>query len=103
MISENTITPSVSIAVAVRPCCKGNICEQQISPLSTLCVAGRIRICKVQGDRKLCARMAAMGLYPGIEGELLCPDNGSQCILRVDGGRFCLDRSMSENILVSAN
>lgn len=103
MISENTTTSLLSIAEALKLCCTGGKCKQQISPLSSLCHAGRIRICKVQGDRKLCARMAAMGIYPGTEGDLLCPDNGSKCILRISGGSLCLDHSMSENILVSAN
>lgn len=103
MISETTTTLLSSIAEAVRKCCKGSNCAQRITPLSTLGHAGRIRICKVLGDRKICARMTAMGLYPGIEGELLCPDNGSQCILKIGGGRLCLDHTMSENILVSEN
>lgn len=76
---------------------------QQTQPLSKLCQAGKIRICKVTGDRKLCARMAAMGLYPGTEAELLCPESCGQCIVKIHGGRVCLDRSLTENILVSGN
>jgi hypothetical protein len=47
--------------------------------------------------------MAAMGLYPGTEAELLCPENSSQCILKIHGGTICLDRAFSENILVSGS
>jgi len=46
--------------------------------------------------------MASMGVYPGIEAELICPENGSQCILKVQGGTISLDSSVSDNILVSA-
>jgi hypothetical protein len=47
--------------------------------------------------------MAAMGLTPGTEAEILCPENGSQCILKIHGGTVCLDHSICRNILVSGN
>jgi len=70
-------------------------------PLSRLYRSGRFTICKVGGDRKLCARMGALGIYPGARAELICPHNGSQCILQLHGSRLCLDRITSEHILVS--
>lgn len=77
-------------------------CLKQVGPLANKGQAGRIKICRITGDRKLCARMASMGVYPGIEAELICPENGSQCILKIQGSTISLDRSVSENILVSA-
>ena len=74
---------------------------QTLVPLSRLCRSGRFTICKVAGDRKLCARIGALGIYPGAQAELICPHNGSQCILQLHGSRLCLDRTISENILVS--
>lgn len=74
---------------------------QTMVPLSLLCRNGRFTICKVSGDRKLCARIGALGIYPGAQFELICPHNGSQCILQLQGSRLCLDRTISENILVS--
>lgn len=76
--------------------------DQQATPLSARCRAGKVRVCKVTGDRKLCAKIAALGLYPGSEAELICPENGHQCVVKVHGGNICLDRSISENILVTA-
>lgn len=86
----------------MKNCWGGEKCLGQVNPLSKTDQAGRIRICQVTGDRKLCARMASMGVYPGIEAELICPENGSHCILKIQGGTISLDRSVSENILVSA-
>lgn len=76
--------------------------DDKATPLSRRCKAGKVRICKVTGDRKLCAKIAALGLYPGSEAELVCPENGHQCVIKVHGGNICLDRSISDNILVTA-
>ncbi len=46
--------------------------------------------------------MASMGVYPGIEADLICPESGGQCILKIQGSTLSLDKSVSENILVSA-
>lgn len=79
-------------------------CEEgeQVSPLSKHCGRGVVKICKVNGDRRQCARMADLGLYPGTEAELVCHESGDHCILKIHGSNICLDRSMTENILVSA-
>jgi len=86
----------------MRKCWGKEECPGSIAPLSQKGKAGRIRICKVTGDRRLCARMASMGVYPGIEAEVICPENGSQCILKIEGGTISLDNSVSDNILVTA-
>jgi ferrous iron transport protein A len=44
--------------------------------------------------------MAAMGIYPGVEMELLCAGCGSPCVIRVHGGTLSLGSGISENILV---
>ncbi len=90
------------LAGKVKTCWAEEKCQRRVKPLSHTCQPGRIKICRVTGDRKLCARMASMGVYPGIEAELICPENGSQCILKVGGGTLSLDMSVSDNILVSA-
>ena len=86
----------------MRKCWGKDNCPDPVTPLSKKGKAGRIRICKVTGDRRLCARMASMGVYPGIEAEIICPENGSQCILKIEGGTISLDNSVSDNILVTA-
>ncbi len=61
-----------------------------------------MKISKVTGDRKLCSRMASLGILPGHEAEIVCPENGSQCILKVHGGTLSIDNNTSKNILVSS-
>ncbi len=90
------------LANRVRNCWGKEKCSESVAPLSQKGRTGRIRIRKVTGDRRLCARMASMGVYPGIEAEVICPENGSQCILKIEGGTISLDNSVSDNILVTA-
>lgn len=75
---------------------------EQIMPLSKTGYHGRKRICKITGDRKLCARMASLGFHPGEEVELLCRENDAQCILKIQGGTISLDNTASNNILVQS-
>lgn len=89
------------LANKVRSCMKPAECPRQITPLSHSNRSGRIRICKITGDRKLCARMASLGVHPGEEAELLCPENGSSCLLKLQGGTLSLDTSATRNILVT--
>ena len=85
----------------VKNCVKQPPCTKQVAPLSESCRSGRLKICKVTGDRKLCARMASLGVYPGEEVELLCPENGSQCLLKLQGATLSLDSNTTRNIMVS--
>ncbi len=84
----------------LQKCSSGEQCGPHHGPLSESCRAGKVRICKVTGDRKLCARMASLGVIPGEEAELICPRAGSQCILKIHGGTLSLDRVTSNNIIV---
>ena len=45
--------------------------------------------------------MAAMGVYPGLEAELVCPADGGQCILKVNDSTICLDEDITDKIIVS--
>jgi len=45
--------------------------------------------------------MASMGVYPGVEADIICAEHGHRCLLKVHGGTISLDPDMSENILVS--
>ncbi|WP_456387711.1 FeoA family protein [Desulfolithobacter sp.] len=69
-------------------------------PLSRICCQGKVRVCRITGDRKLCARMASMGLLPGSELELICPGHGHNCMVRLGEGTICLDLPLAENIHV---
>lgn len=76
-------------------------CKDSVSKLSKRAKTGRVKVCKVTGDRKVCARMAAMGLYPGVEADIICPAGSSQCLLKIHGGTISLDPDISENIYVT--
>ena len=85
----------------VKNCFGKNNCATNAAPESLKGCSGRVRVCKVNGDRKICARMASMGLYPGVVADIICAEEGSQCLLKVHGGTISVDSSISENILVT--
>lgn len=104
LMGQNTEKFNVRcLADAIR-CCfgRGQQCTGFASPLSIKGETGRVRICKVTGDRRICSRIAAMGVYPGIEADVICPGKGSRCVLKVNGGTISLDADVSENILVTS-
>ena len=59
-------------------------------------IGKNVKVACVHGERGLCARMAAMGIYPGVEMHLLC----SGCV-RVNGGVLSLGKDISDRILVT--
>lgn len=85
----------------LRRCLAGDHCHQGIAPLSKRGLPGKVKVCKVTGDRKICARMASMGVYPGVEADIVCANNGDRCILKVHGGTISLDADISANIFVT--
>jgi ferrous iron transport protein A len=78
------------------------LCEGPLNPecaLVPLCKAQsgkKVKVACVNGERGLCARMAALGIYPGVEMQLLC----SGCV-RVNGGTLSLGKDVSNKILVT--
>ena len=83
--------------------CFGRVrCNDLITPLSERARTGRVKVCKISGDRKICARMASMGLYPGVEADVICSETGSRCLLKVNGGTISLDSDVSDNIFVTS-
>ncbi len=89
-------------AQRVKNCFVKKQCSNSIVPLSKKSRTGKIKVCKVTGNRKICARMASMGLYPGVEADIICSENGSQCVLKVNGGTISLDSDVSANIYVAS-
>jgi ferrous iron transport protein A len=71
-------------------------------PLCEAKTGNRLKVTCIEGGRKLCARMAAMGIYPGAEVELLCAGCGSPCLIRVHGSTLSLGAGISEKILVTS-
>jgi ferrous iron transport protein A len=69
-------------------------------PLAEASPGRRVKVKKISGGRRLCARMAALGIYPGAELELLCSGCDSPCVVKVRGGTLSLGKGVSEKILV---
>ena len=90
------------LARKIQQCGRREKCLRHHGPLSETCQLGKLKICKLTGDRKECAKMAALGLLPGQEAELLCARSGSQCLLKIHGGTLSLDESTSNNIIVES-
>lgn len=84
----------------LKSCFRSEGCNQTVSKLSNHVSSGRVKVCKVTGDRKVCARMASMGLYPGAEADIVCNNSSKQCLLRLNGGTISLDSDISENVYV---
>jgi ferrous iron transport protein A len=70
-------------------------------PLCDAKTGGKVKVACVDGGRSLCARMAALGIYPGVEMQLLCTGCGYPCLVRVNGGTLSLGKGISDKILVT--
>lgn len=82
-------------------CVKSSKCSDEVVPLSRQSKCGRFKVCKIHGDRKHCARMASLGLLPGEEMEIICPENGNLCVIKVRGGSITLDNDTSNKIYIT--
>jgi ferrous iron transport protein A len=89
-------------------CRKNRACCTELSrdgrdgalPLAEAPAGKRLKVACLGGGRQFCARMASMGIYPGVEMELLGSGCGSPCLVRVHGGTLSLGVGLSRNILV---
>ena len=85
----------------VRNCFGKPPCNKTEAPLSQNGHCRKVKVCKITGDRKVCARMASLGLYPGVEADVICGQNGNQCMVKINGGTISLDTNISDNIYVT--
>lgn len=83
-------------------CSGARVSNPAVLPLSSVKTGKRIKVTGIEGGRHLCGRMAAMGIYPGVEMELLCAGCGSPCLVRIHGGTLSLGAGVSEKILVAS-
>jgi ferrous iron transport protein A len=70
--------------------------ECVLMPLCKAEAGKKVKVACVHGERGLCARMAALGIYPGVEMRMLC----SGCV-RVNGGVLSLGDDISDKIVVT--
>jgi len=75
--------------------------SENATPLSSACGRDKFRVCKINGNRKICARMAQLGVLPGSEIELICPGKQQQCMIKVKGCTVTFDELMADNIMVT--
>ncbi len=84
------------------PCGGMKASESGPLPLHEMKAGRRFRVAGIQGGRGICSRMAAMGIYPGVEMELLCGGCGCPCMVRVHGCTLSLGKGVSEKIFVTS-
>lgn len=88
-------------AIKLRPADTPQLSHKGPVPLSTIGGNCKITIRQVTGDRRTCAKIGALGLYPGAEGEVIFPGQGRRCVLHIHGSRLCLDHLLADRILVA--
>ncbi len=88
-----------------RNCCacrEGDSSDSCALPLCDVRAGQRCKVAGIEGGRHLCARMAAMGIYPGVEMEVICAGCNCPCLVRVHGSTLSLGSGLSDKILVTS-
>ena len=70
-------------------------------PLAIVQVGRRVRLVAVDAGRGLQGRLAAMGLVPGVEIEVLRNSMHGPFLIAVKGSRIMLGRGMAQKIMVA--
>jgi ferrous iron transport protein A len=83
-------------------CRETEVSDSTAVPLSDVRAGQRFKVAGIEGGRHLCARMAALGIYPGVEMEVVCAGCNCPCLVRVHGCTLSLGAGLSEKILVTS-
>ncbi len=59
-----------------------------------------LKVCHILGGRSVCARLAHLGIYPGVEIELLCGGCHAPCLVKVHNATISLGSGISQKIVV---
>jgi ferrous iron transport protein A len=70
-------------------------------PLTMVGPGRRVRLVGVQAGRGLQARLAAMGLVPGMELDVVANAMGGPLVVAINGTRLVLGRGMAHKIMVA--
>ncbi len=84
------------------PGCRRRLHPEGEVPLARAGCGRRLRVCRIAGGRRVCARMASMGIFPGQEVELVCAADQNRCLVRLNGSTVSLGDGAAENIVVTA-
>ncbi len=82
--------------------CRRGVTFTGEQPLALAGCGRRLKVCRIGGGRGVCARMAALGIFPGQVVELVCAADQSRCLVRLNGSTVSLGDGAAENILVRA-
>lgn len=69
-------------------------------PLSTICEGKRAILKKIAGGRQIKGRLAALGLLPGTELEVIQNSGHGPFVVAVRGSRIVIGRGMASHIEV---
>jgi len=70
-------------------------------PLIMASRGSKVRLVSINGGKQMTSRLAAMGLLPGVEVEIINNAPGDPFILDVRGSRLVLGRGMAHKIFVN--
>jgi Fe2+ transport system protein FeoA len=71
-----------------------------LMPLSMVAPGKKVRLVRINGGRNLRSRLAAMGLMPGTDVEVISGGHGGPCVVSVRDSRLILGRGMALKIEV---
>lgn len=74
--------------------------QEEKTPLSSVQSGRRVRLTNIEAGRALHARLAAMGMVPGVELEVIHNSTWGPFIVSVRGSRVMLGRGMTDKIQV---
>jgi len=69
-------------------------------PLTMVGIGRRVRVVGIEGGRRLQTRLAEMGLFPGVEIDVINNTFHGPFIVGVKGSRVILGRGMALKIMV---
>ncbi len=82
--------------------CKRQLQIDGLLPLAEAGCGRRLQVCRIDGGRGVCGRLASMGIFPGQEVELVCAADNTRCLVRLNGSTVSLGDGAAEKILVKA-
>ena len=82
-------------------------CRRQVplvgeQPLAAAGCGHRLEVCRIDGGRRICGRLASLGIFPGQQVELVCAADKARCLIRINGATVSLGDGAAEKILVKA-
>ncbi len=74
--------------------------QEKLIPLSEIETGSRVRLVSIHGGHNVTRRLAAMGILPHTELEVVKNDHPGPFIIRIRGARIALGRGVAGKLLV---